>query len=178
MQVALSCWLISPTHSLSSALSKWAEIRLYLRKWTERVGTWRTFLRQLLVLRRTTERVIQFSYLILPRPPSKAYLESFSKSKPKFASLISLANYSAFFMNCFTGRNGFLLLRSRLCSYRSAFTSCFGSDCGGWEWACFSLSSDYWGRLLEEAGMRKASGNLEDAFLAILGLAIWGSCYI
>ena len=155
MQVALSCWLITPTHSLSSALSKCAEIRLSLRKWTERVGTWSTFFRQLFVLRRTTESVIQFSYFILPRPPSIAYFESFSKSKPKFASLISFANYSAFFMNCLTGKNGFLLLRYILCSSRSALTSCFGSDCG-WGWACFYLSSDYWGRLLEEAGIRKA----------------------
>lgn len=30
--------------------------------------------------------------------------------------------------------------------------------------------------MVEEAGMRKASGSFDDAFLAILGLAICGSC--
>lgn len=65
MQLWLSVLLISAIHSLSSALSKCAEMVDSSRRWTVSVGTWKTFLRQLLPFLRTMDSVMQFSYLIL-----------------------------------------------------------------------------------------------------------------
>ena len=160
-------------HSFNSDFYSLAEIKDYLKKWTVKVGTCSTFFKHPVIFLRITDRVMQFSYFILPFSLfslSKLYLARRSKSKSTLTSFIYFENYSYLRMNSLIGKKGFLLFFCFFWIYRFVSLDYWIAYVSGLVFIYSTKGSVAF--FVDILCILNASGNFELAFLAILGLAI------